>query len=114
MNSFKKIAIASAAALAMVCTSVSVANASTPQSTSISATGIARVAGAFYVNPVLTSSVLSGTGTDTVYTLMTGAPTGVTLPSAPESHTANAHWVNGSLVDTNTVNLVTQPSRNHH
>ncbi|CAB4146017.1 Big-1 (bacterial Ig-like domain 1) domain containing protein [uncultured Caudovirales phage] len=112
MNSFKKIAIASAAALAMVCTSVSVANASTPQSTSISATGIARVAGAFYVNPVLTSSVLSGTGTDTVYTLMTGAPTGVTLPSAPESHTANAQWVNGSLVDTNTVNLVTQPSRN--
>ena len=112
MSSFKKIAIASAAALALVSTSVSVANASTPQSISISANGIARVGGAFYVNNVLTSSVLSGTGTDSVYTLMTEAPTGVTLPSAPESHTANAAWVNGTLVDTNTVNLVGQPSRN--
>ena len=112
MNSFKKIAIASAAALALVATSVSVASAATPQSTSISAKGIARAGGAFYVQATLTSNVLSGNGTDTIYTLMTSAPSGVTLPAGPESHTANAPWINGTLVDTNTVNLVGLSSSN--
>ena len=112
MNSFKKIAIAGAAALALVATSVSVASAATPQSTSISAKGIARAGGAFYVQATLTSNVLSGNGTDTIYTLMTSAPSGVTLPAGPESHTANAPWINGTLVDTNTVNLVGLSSSN--